>query len=289
MKNLKFITHGSESSIVGPILIGTMLFAASPLCFSAEEQQGSGGDDLRAAVQNPISSLVSLPFKFTFDFGATNGDATILNIQPVIPIIVGDWNLVSRFIIPVIDSPGPVAGIPENPSPAPGDGATGLGDINYSLYFSPVEYDKVIWGVGPSINLKTATDDQLGSGKWSGGVTGLALTQPGWGTLGILGRQLWSFAGDDNRQDVNQFLLEPFANYNLSNGWFLITDMVMTANWEAASGQVWTVPIGGGAGRVFKIGEQMINSRLEAYYNVVNPDAAPDWSVSFTFQFLFPK
>ncbi len=44
-----------------------------------------------------------------------------------------------------------------------------------------------------------------------------------------------------------------------------------------------------GVGRVFKIGQQAINSRLEAYYNVVNPDAAPDWSVSFTFQFLFPK
>lgn len=55
------------------------------------------------------------------------------------------------------------------------------------------------------------------------------------------------------------------------------------------SGQEWTVPVGGGAGRVFKIGDQAINSRLEVYYNVVNPDAAPDWSVSFTFQFLFPK
>ncbi len=65
--------------------------------------------------------------------------------------------------------------------------------------------------------------------------------------------------------------------------------MVATANWEAASGQVWTVPVGGGGGRVFKIGKQAINSRLEAYYNVINPDAAPDWSLSFTFQFLFPK
>lgn len=283
MKHVNSIIDGYKL-----LVVGALLTIASPLCFSAEDLK-EGGDDIRSAVQNPISALVSLPFKFTFDYGATNGDATILNIQPVIPVKVGDWNLVNRFIVPLIDSPGPVAGIPENPSPAPGNGATGLGDINYSLYFSPVEYDEVIWGVGPSITLKTATDDQLGSGKWSGGASAVALTQPGWGTYGILGRQLWSFAGDENRQDVNQFLLEPFANYNLSEGWFLITDMVMTANWDAPSGQVWTVPVGGGAGRVFKIGEQMINSRLEAYYNVVNPDAAPDWSVSFTFQFLFPK
>ena len=284
MKNMKSRVFARKLFIVG-----SLLFVASPGCFSAEDQKDSGGDDLRSAVQNPISSLVSLPFKFTFDFGATNGDATILNIQPVIPVTVGDWNLVNRVIIPVIDSPGPVAGIPENPSPAPGNGETGLGDINYSVYFSPVDYGKVIWGVGPSITLNTATDDQLGSGKWSAGASAVALTVPAWGSVGILGRQLWSFAGDDNRKDVSQFLLEPFANYNLSNGWFLLTDMVMTANWEAASGQVWTVPVGGGAGRVFKIGNQAINSRLEAYYNVVNPDAAPDWSVSFTFQFLFPK
>ena len=78
-----------------------MLFVASPMCFSADAQKDSGGDDLRAAVQNPISSLVSLPFKFNFDYGAANGDATILNIQPVYPVTKGGWNYVSRLILPV--------------------------------------------------------------------------------------------------------------------------------------------------------------------------------------------
>ena len=45
---------------------------------------------------------------------------------------------------------------------------------------------------------------------------------------------------------TNQFLLEPFVNYNLDNGWYLVTDMVMTANWMADSGNRWTVPVGGG-------------------------------------------
>jgi len=47
--------------------------------------QAQGSGDLRSAVQNPISSLISLPFKFTFDYGASNGEASFLNIQPVIP------------------------------------------------------------------------------------------------------------------------------------------------------------------------------------------------------------
>ena len=266
-----------------------VLFVVTLLSTSAWSDE-KGGGDLRSAVQNPISSLISVPFKFNFDYGAKNGDGTILNVQPVVPVNVGDWNLVNRAIIPLAHVDGTIQG-PNNPSPAPGEGgsASGLGDINYSLYFSPVKYDKVIWGVGPSLNLPTASDDQLGSGKWSTGITAVALTVPGWGSMGILGRQLWSFAGDSDRKEVNQTLIEPFLNYNLDKGWFLLTDIVMTANWEADSNNRWTIPLGGGVGRVFKLGNQAINSRLEAYYNVERPTGAPDYTIHFTWQFLFPK
>lgn len=272
-------------SAVAAILTALMTLGSA----GAQADEKKGGGDLRSAAQNPISSLISLPLKLTVDTGAKNGDAQILNINPVIPVTVGDWNLVHRALIPLANVDGPISG-PNNPSPGPGKGASGLGDINYSLYFSPVKYDKVIWGVGPSINLPTASDDQLGSGKWSAGVTGVALTQPSWGSVGGLVRQLWSVAGDSDRKDVNQTLIEPFLNYNLSDGWYLLTDMVITANWEAdESDNRWTVPVGGGVGRMFKVGEQPINAKLEAYYNVERPDGAPDWSISFQWAFLFPK
>ena len=244
--------------------------------------------DVRAAAQNPLSSMVSLPFKLTFDQGASNGNATILNINPVVPVTVGDWNLVSRALIPLANVDGSIQGA-NNPSPLGGGSASGFGDINYSLYFSPVKYDKVIWGVGPSINLPTASDDQLGSGKWSAGITGVVLSQPKWGSMGAIGRQLWSFAGDDDRKNVNQTLIEPFVNYNLSKGWYLLTDMVITANWETNNSNRWTVPVGGGVGRIFKIGNQAINAKLEAYYNAEKPEGAPDYSIAFQFSFLFPK
>ena len=245
--------------------------------------------DLRSAVQNPISSLISVPFKFTFDFEAENGDAQFVNIQPVVPLSFGDWNIVNRLIVPIGGVDGPITGQSNNPSPVPGDGASGLGDINYSAFLSPSKVGGLIWGAGLSLGLPTASDEQLGSGKWSTGPTAVVLGQPKWGSAGLLVRQLWSFAGDDDRANVSQLLVEPFINYNLKNGWFLLTDMVMTANWEASSGNEWTVPLGGGAGRVFKVGNQPINSRLEAYYNAVQPDGAPEWNIAFTWQFLFPK
>ena len=255
--------------------------------------QEDGGGDLRSAVQNPISSLVSLPFKFTFDNGADNGDANFLNIQPVVPVTVGEWNLVNRAIIPLVDAPGGIPGLANNPGigdSSKTDNTFGLGDINYSLFLNPVESDlPFTWGVGGSITFPTATDDRLGSGRWSAGPTAVALVQPEWGTYGALVRQLWSFAGDGDRESVNQTLFEPFVNYNLDEGWYLISDSVITVNWNQSGGDKVTLPLGGGVGKLFKIGDQAMNARVEAYYNVVRPDAGPEWTIGGTLQFLFPK
>jgi hypothetical protein len=268
----------------------TFLLCAIFLPVSSNLQaQEKGGEDLAAKTQNPVGAMYSLPFKFSFDYGAENGEASFLNIQPVIPVTIGDWNLINRVIMPLIDTPGMVTGTPGIPNPIPGDGATGLGDINYSVYLSPAEPGKVIWGVGPSLMMDTATDDQLGSGKWSVGPTAVVLVQPKPWTLGLLGRQLWSFAGDSDRNTVSQMLLEPFINYNLEGGWYLISDMIITANWEANSSNQWTVPLGGGFGKMFEIGSQKMNTKLEAYYNVEKPKGAPDWSFAWTLQFLFPR
>ncbi len=272
---------------IGVLLIWFMLLLNITVVYGQEQKQG--GDDLAAKTQNPVGAMYSLPFKFSFDYGADNGEATFLNVQPVIPVTVGKWNFINRIIMPVIDTDGQISGTPEIPNPIAGNGATGLGDINYSVFVSPAEPGKVIWGVGPSLMMDTATDDQLGSGKWSLGPTAVILIQPKPWTLGLLGRQIWSFAGDSDRSSVNQLLLEPFVNYNLEGGWYLISDMIITANWAADSSNQWTVPLGGGFGKMFEIGKQKMNTKLEAYYNVEKPDGAPDWSFSWTLQFLFPR
>ena len=268
-----------------------MLLTLSIMIGAASAIAAEGGeDDLQAAAQNPVASMYSLPLKLTVDFGAANGEAVFFNVNPVIPVTVGDWNLINRAIIPaVISVDGFIEGTPEIPSGAPSvDRKTGIGDINYTLFVSPVK-STPIWGIGPSLTLKTASEDQLGSGKWSAGPSAVMLWQPKWGTFGGLVRQLWSFSGDDNRADVNQFLVEPFINYNLEGGWYIAIDPIITANWDATSSQRWTVPVGGGVGKLFTIGKQPINARVEAYYMVERPDNAPDWQVLATFVFLFPK
>jgi len=64
---------------------------------------------------------------------------------------------------------------------------------------------------------------------------------------------------------------------------------VITANWEAGSGNRWTVPLGGGFERVFKVGDQGINSCREAYCNVEHPHGAPEWNPSSRGSFCSPN
>jgi len=269
----------------------TAIFSLSLLIVQNIFAQANEGDELRKKAQNPIASMYSLPIKTIVDFGAPNGEALFVNLQPVLPVSVGNWNLVSRFIAPAIVSvDGYIEGTPGIPSGSPGvERKTGIGDINYSLFFSPADSSGPIWGIGPSLSFPTASNDQLGSGKWSVGPSAVALWQPKWGTFGSLVAQLWSFAGDDDRADVSQFLIEPFVSYNLDNGWYLVTDMIITANWNGASGKKWTVPVGGGIGKLFAVGKQPINANLQSYYMVERPDGAPRWNINFTLSFLFPK
>ena len=84
--------------------------------------------------------------------------------------------------------------------------------------------------------------------------------------------------------------LQPFINYNLPKGWYLTSSPLITADWEADHDNRWTVPIGGGFGRIFKIGDQAINANLAAYYNVVTPDdTGANWQLRAQWTFLFPE
>jgi hypothetical protein len=107
--------------------------------------------------------------------------------------------------------------------------------------------------------------------------------------IGVLARQLFSIAWPQGRNDVNQTLLQPFINYNFPNGWYLTSAPIMTASWSAPSSQRWAVPVGGGAGRIFKINDQPMNANLQAFGYVARPSGGPDWALRFQIQFLFPR
>lgn len=270
----------------------TCILAMLLSCLFPSILKADNADDLAAKAQNPIASMISIPLDTMIDFGADNGTAVVSTFQPVIPMTIGNWNFISRPMLPIIYLEGAVSGLPSIPTvdkSAEHTDTFGLGDLNYSLFISPAKSTGVTWGIGPSITIPTATDDLLGSGKWSIGPTAVILVQPKPWTMGLLARNLWDFAGDGDRAQVNQFMFQYFVNYNLDNGWYLTTDPIMTANWGQSSDNRWTIPVGGGIGRLFTIGEQPINMRLRSYYNVDKPTGGAEWSLNFAVQLLFPK
>jgi hypothetical protein len=281
-----------NTNTVRCVILALTILAASPFAASAqssptqgenEEIYGSYGDEgsLARASQNPVANLISLPLQNNFLFQEDTGDLLYnLNVQPVVPFNLNeDWNLITRTIIPFFAVENAPAGFD----------SVGLGDINTSLFFSPAKSGRLIWGAGPILSFPTATDDLFGSGKWSAGPAAVALTMRGPWVFGALANNVWSYAGDDDRRSVNALLVQPFVNYNLSQGWFLVSAPVITADWNASSDERWTVPLGAGVGRVFPIGRQPVNMSLQAFYNVEHPSGGPEWSLRFNLQFLFPK
>ena len=84
-------------------------------------------------------------------------------------------------------------------------------------------------------------------------------------------------------------LVQPFVNYNFADGWYLTTSPIITANWNAKSKDTWTVPVGGGVGRLFRLPKLPINTAIQAFDNVEKPQYGADWTLRLQVQFLFPK
>jgi hypothetical protein len=254
---------------------------------------------------DPVASLISVPLQNNSNFGIGPFDRTqnVLNIQPVIPLRVSEnWNMIIRWITPVIWQPAPgtanleVFGIEENTptylaaqAVQKSAGVFGFGDMTPTFFFSPSQPHKLIWGAGPVFVLPTATSKVLGQGKLSIGPSVVALAQPGHWTFGALINNAWSVAGPSDRTAVNQMTFQYFINYNLAKGWYLSSSPIITANWKAANGNVWVVPVGGGVGRVFRLGLQPVNVTAQFYGNAEHPSSGSTWGLRLQLAFLFPK
>ena len=208
------------------IALGLFALCNAGSCFA---QQASGPasagntEALQKAVQNPVASMISVPLQNNSNFGIGPFDRiqNVLNIQPVIPLQLTDnWNLIVRWIIPVVWQPAPgtanleVYGIEGN-TPAyfaaqnvqKNAGVFGFGDMNPTFFFSPSKPHKVIWGFGPAFALPTANNQVLGQGKLSAGPSLVVLAQPGNWSVGFLVNNVWSIAGSGGRPAVNQMTL----------------------------------------------------------------------------------
>jgi hypothetical protein len=271
----------TKPSAVDVLTVAMLCVAAVP----AFAQEKLSATELAKLAQNPVGNLISLPFQnnTNLNFGPEKGTQNILNIQPVIPIEVNkDWNVITRTILPVI----------WNPSLGPNDpSTTGIGDTTFTAFLSPANPGKWIWGAGPVVQIPTNSNAELGNKNWGLGPSFVVLhldKGDPW-VYGVLVNNVWSLSSSQRGGSYNNGLIQPFVNYNFEEGFYLTSAPIATVNWDAPSGQKWTVPIGGGVGKIFHFGRLPVNTQLSAYYNVERPDNAANWQIRFQVQLMFPK
>lgn len=272
---------GSSFAQSAPQTTGSTIAVTEPASTAQTGESASSADTAaKDAAQNPLASSISVPLQNNtyYDVGPHKGNVDAMIVEPVIPFrLSANWNVITRTIVPILRAPSLEAG---------GDSVQGLGNTQPQFYFSPSHPGKIIWGLGPQLWLPTATDDRLGVNKFGGGAAGVIVTRRGHFMLGALVNNMWT-GRNDRRQKINQLTLNPFVFYNFAKGWYVVSSPVITADWTAQPGEKWTVPVGGGAGRIFKAGAQPLNARVQVWKDVKTPTFGQSWTMQAQIQVLF--
>src|SRR5262245_30968890 len=216
--------------------------------------------------QNPVANMVSLPLQYNYYTGGglESTSQMILNVQPVLPLPIGeDWLIVSRTIVPFTSVPRP------NLRPS-----RGISDIQEQAYLTATKPGKLTWAIGPIFSFPTALNNVVRTGQWGLGPTAVALVMPGPWVIGTLVNNIWRIGGERNGDVLNNFTVQPFINYNLPHAWAISTAPLITSNWSDRRSQRWTVPIGLGVSKITHVGDQPLNLEMQYYHSVEHPDIA---------------
>lgn len=261
------------------------LFSILPLaglCAESAGGESEGMDELTAKAQanNPLADMVAFNLQnyYIGELTETEEDANQFWIRYAQPLSMGETDWLMRASLPINSFP----------TPPDGDHETGLGDFNiFAAYLFDMPNPALSIGLGPQLTAPTATEDLLGSEQWSAGLAQILFDgrSPTF-QYGYLLTWQASFAGDDERADVNVGALQPFGFYQLGGGTYLRTAPIWVYNFE---NDAYSVPLGLGIGKVMKRGSRVFNLFAEPQWSVADDGPGqPDWQilVALNMQFL---
>jgi hypothetical protein len=263
-----------------------MLASAPSAMVWAQDQSES----LAAQARDPTASLTAFQIRYDWTNSLHNapgeGVSSVV-LQPIIPFKLGEQRHIARVTLPYITNAPDLSGledIGQNPVPPnyiPTRDKSGLGDTALlDLLIFDASWGR--WGAGAAMSLPTASDDALGSGKWSLGPAVVGIGKSGKWQYGTLVTGLFSVAGDSGREDVSVATIQPFASYDMGGGWSVgLSELQYTYNLKSSG---WVdVPIGGRVEKLVQIGSLPVRVYIDAEYNLKDDDIAPEWTFRFAF------
>ena len=243
-------------------------------------------DGLAETGTNHVGNLIQLQMQDAYSWSSyeSSGYSNAAIVQPVIPVKL-PWQAV-----PLMISRTTVSAYVTTPDlGAPIGREDGFGDIfQLSVFLPKLDTKGVLIGFGPVLSIPTASNDFTGSGKWEAGPAAIYFNSrtKGW-QWGALGWQIWSFAGDDDREGVSKLSAQPILTRHFDEGWYAGTvDVPWTYNWKTSN---WVIPLGLKVGKVTKIGKQPVNLFAQEYGSPTNDGASPKGSFKVNITFLFPQ
>jgi hypothetical protein len=253
----------------------------------AQSATPESNTELSKETENPVARRITLPLRYEANindgpYGATE-DTYELD-QAILPITLNDdWALITRTKLPAYSQP---------PKKLDESWQSGLGNGYTTFFLSPEQGRDFYWGVGPVLYYPSATNAALGIHRWGSGPS-LGFVRKGqspW-VFGAVVNNIWSFGGPASASDrINELLLNPFISYHFGDGWAVASSPNITANWLSAAGQQWTVPIGGGVSKTFRLGRQPMRLSVDSFYNAIRPKAGQDeWLAQITLTFIFSR
>jgi hypothetical protein len=253
-------------------------------------------EKMQKEINNPIADFMALDIQqdFYLKTGPNRSTMYEVSLRPMMSVPLGPrMNLLARAIAPIGRFPDVVQGLPGLPSNAAGSSGAGVGDLGINLWLTPAHLPRagrgeLIYGGGPVLSFPTATSDALGTGKYFAGPSLIFGYMRGRIVTGTLVQNVWSYAGDRLRANVNQMTLEPFLSYELPREWTATVWPSITADWTTTR-QRWGVPLDAGASKLLFLGKLPVSVGAEFSYYVQRPVFGPQWNARMNVKFVLPS
>ncbi|MEW6445897.1 MAG: hypothetical protein ACOZAQ_01250 [Pseudomonadota bacterium] len=233
-------------------------------------------EKVAADLANPLAPVTTMTGQFRAEFGSGPDDDVNFQLR-LQPSFFKPFSDRSAFLLRTI--------VPVQFKNWPTDG-TGLGDITLVPYYVPDIMKETFLGYGATIGIPCATEDALGSGKWTAGPAMIMARTGNPITYGGLIQHIWSYAGDNESDDVSVTTLQPFFTYLLGGGWAASLNVEASYNWNADADK-WTIPLAASMSKVVNIGGKYLNIGVAVVTYADKPDYAPDWELRANVTYVF--